>query len=85
MLVQKHWAGVGASERDELGYPNVALSEGAGRNAADPTRLAAVAFIEADRTLRETQDGDQASSAFLALVDKGSIGPKAAMAGTPYA
>ncbi|ESX14919.1 hypothetical protein NKJ16_03060 [Mesorhizobium sp. M0179] len=64
----------------------VALSEGAGRNAADPdTRLAAVAFIEADRTLPETQDGDEAGSAFLALVDKGSIGPKAAMAGTPYA
>ncbi|WP_352498042.1 hypothetical protein [Mesorhizobium sp. M0030] len=44
-----------------------------------------MAFIEADRTFRETQDGDQASSAFLALVDKGSIGLKAALAGTPYA
>ncbi|MER9450709.1 hypothetical protein [Mesorhizobium sp. M0254] len=47
--------------------------------------MAAVAFIEADRTLRETQDGDEAGPAFLAIVDKGSIGLKAAMAGTPYA
>ncbi|WP_352886547.1 hypothetical protein [Mesorhizobium sp. M1305] len=44
-----------------------------------------MAFIEADRTLRETQDGDEAGPGFLAIVDKGSIGLKAAMAGTPYA
>jgi len=42
-------------------------------------------IAKAHRTFRETQDSRQASAAFLALVDKGSIGLKAAMAGTPYA
>jgi AcrR family transcriptional regulator len=81
--------------RDELAdVLTVALSEGAGRDAADPdARLAAalllatwsVAYTQAHRTFRETRDSDQASAAFLALVDKGSIGLNAAMAGTPYA
>ncbi|MBA1144091.1 TetR/AcrR family transcriptional regulator [Mesorhizobium neociceri] len=81
--------------RDELAdVLTVALTEGAGRDAADPdARLGAalllmtwsVAFIQAHRTFRETRDSGQASAAFLALVDKGSIGLKAAMAGTPYA
>jgi AcrR family transcriptional regulator len=81
--------------RDELAEVlTVALSEGAGRDAADPdARLAAalllatwsVAYTQAHRTFRETRDSDQASAAFLALVDKGSIGLNAAMAGTPYA
>ncbi|WP_352557113.1 hypothetical protein [Mesorhizobium caraganae] len=44
-----------------------------------------MAFIQAHRTFRETRDSGQASAAFLALVDKGSIGLKAALAGTPYA
>ncbi|WP_436262093.1 hypothetical protein [Mesorhizobium caraganae] len=44
-----------------------------------------MAFIQAHRTFRETRDSDQASAAFLALVDKGSIGLNAATAGTPYA
>ena len=81
--------------RDELAdVLTVALTEGAGRDAADPdARLAAalllatwsVAYTQAHRTFRETRDSDQASAAFLALVDRGSIGLKAAMAGTPYA
>jgi AcrR family transcriptional regulator len=81
--------------RDELAEVlMVALFEGAGRDAADAdARLAAallltiwsVAFIQAHRTFRETRDTGQATAAFLAVVDKGSIGLKAAMAGTPYA
>ena len=81
--------------RDELAEVlTVALSEGAGRDPTDPdARLAAalllatwsVAYIQAHQTFRQTRDTEQASAAFLALVDKGSIGLKAAMAGTPYA
>ena len=81
--------------RDELAEVlTVALSEGAGRDPTDPdARLAAAlllatwseAYIQAHQTFRQTRDTEQASAAFLALVDKGSIGLKAAMAGTPYA
>jgi AcrR family transcriptional regulator len=81
--------------RDELAEVlTVALSEGAGRDPADPdARLAAalllatwsVAYTQAHQTFRQTRDMEQASAVFLALVDKGSIGLKAAMAGTPYA
>jgi hypothetical protein len=44
-----------------------------------------VTFVQAHRRFRQSQDADTAKAAFLALVDKGSIGLKAAMAGTPYA
>jgi hypothetical protein len=44
-----------------------------------------VAFIEAHRTFRQTRNTEQAKAALLALIDKGTIGLKAAMAGTPYA
>ncbi len=81
--------------RDELAeVVTVALSECAGREPADPdAHLAAslllstwaVAFIQAHRTFRRTRKTEAASTIFLALVDKGSIGLKAAMAGTPYA
>jgi AcrR family transcriptional regulator len=81
--------------RDELAQVvTVALSEGAGREPTDPdARLAAdlllatwtVAFIQAHRTFRRAQDTEEANAAFLAIVDKGTIGLKAAMAGTPYA
>jgi hypothetical protein len=81
--------------RDELAQVlTVSLSEGAGRDPADPdARLAAalllatwsVAYTQAHQTFRQTRDTEQATTAFLALVDKGSIGLKAAMAGTPYA
>jgi hypothetical protein len=43
-----------------------------------------VAFISAHRTFRETRDREQANAAFLAIVDRGSVGLKAAMEGTPY-
>jgi AcrR family transcriptional regulator len=81
--------------RDELAQViAVALSECVGREPDDPdARLAAglllatwtVAFIQAHRTFRQTRNTEQAKIAFLAIVDKGSIGLKAAMAGTPYA
>lgn len=81
--------------RDELAQAvTVALSECGGREPADPdARLAAgvllatwtVAFIEAHRTFREKQNAEEAKAAFLAIVDKGTLGLKAAMAGTPYA
>ena len=81
--------------RDEFAdVVTVALSECVGRTAADPdARLAAalllatwtIAFTEAHRTFRETRSTAKAQAAFLAIIDKGSTGLKAAMAGTPYA
>lgn len=71
-----------------------ALSACAGRDAADPdAHLAAglllatwtTAFIQAHQIFRHTHNAKKARSAFLAIVDKGTIGVKAAMAGTPYA
>jgi AcrR family transcriptional regulator len=81
--------------RDELAQVvTVALSECAGRETTDPAaHLAAglllatwtVAFIQAHRNFRQRRDTEEANAAFLAIVDKGTIGLKAAMAGTPYA
>ncbi len=81
--------------RDEIAQVvTVALSEGAGREPADPdARLAAslllatwtVAFLQAHRTFRESRNTEEAKTAFLAIVDKATIGLKAAMAHTPYA
>jgi AcrR family transcriptional regulator len=81
--------------RDELAQVvTAALSECVGRDPDDPeAQLAAglllatwtVAFIQAHRTFRQGQDIEEAKAAFLAIVDKGTIGLKAAMAGTPYA
>jgi AcrR family transcriptional regulator len=81
--------------RDELAQVvTAALSECVGRDPADPdAHLAAglllatwtVAFIQAHRTFRQGRDIEEAKAAFLAIVDKGTIGLKAAMAGTPYA
>jgi AcrR family transcriptional regulator len=81
--------------RDELAHVMAAaLSACVGRNPDDPdARLAAglllatgtVAFLEAHRTFRQTQDTGAAQAAFLTMIDKGSVGLKAAMAGTPYA
>lgn len=71
-----------------------ALAESAGREAGDAdAHLAAelllatwtVAFIEAHQAFRRNRDAEQARAAFLGVIDKGSIGLKAAMAGTPYA
>jgi AcrR family transcriptional regulator len=81
--------------RDEIAQVvTVALSESVGREPADPAaRFAAgllsatwtVALIQAHQTFRQTRDSEGAKAAFLAIVDKGTIGLKAAMAGTPYA
>jgi AcrR family transcriptional regulator len=81
--------------RDELTHVvTVALSESVGREPTDPDAYLAaglllatwtVGFIQAHRTFRQKRDAEQAKAAFLAIVDKGSIGLEAAMAGTPYA
>ncbi len=81
--------------RDELAQiVAVAFSECVGREPADPAaHLAAglllatwtVALIQGHWTFRQRQDTKKAKAAFLAMVDKGTIGLKAAMAGTPYA
>jgi AcrR family transcriptional regulator len=81
--------------RDEIAQVvTVALSECAGREPADPAaHLAAglllatwaVALIQAHRTFRERRDTAEAKAAFLTIVDQGTIGLRAALAGTPYA
>ena len=81
--------------RDELAQVvAVALSECVGREPTDRgAQLAAglllatwtVALIQAHQTFRRTRDRKKAKAAFLSLVDKGTIGLKAALAGTPYA
>jgi AcrR family transcriptional regulator len=80
--------------RDELAQvASDALSACAGRDPADPdAHLAAglllatwtVAFTQAHQTFRNTRNAKKTRSAFLAIVDKGTLGLKAAMAGTPY-
>ena len=81
--------------RDELTQVvAVALSECVGRDPPDPiAHLAAslllatwtVALIQAHETFRRSRDADKAKAAFLTIVDKGTIGLKATMTGTPYA
>ena len=81
--------------RDELAQVvTVALSECVGREPSDPSaNLAAslllatwtAALIQAHQTFRQSGDTEGAKAAFLAMVDKGTLGLKAAMAGTPYA
>ncbi len=81
--------------RDELAQVvATALTDGAGRDAHDPqARLAAslllatwsVALIESHRAFRQHGDAQRAKAGFLALLDQGHAGVKAALAGTPYA
>ena len=81
--------------RDEIAqFVAVELSEGAEREPADPDAYLAanlllamwtVAYIQAHRTFRQSRDTAKANAIFLAMIDKGSIGLKSAMAGTPYA
>jgi hypothetical protein len=83
------------SIRDELAQViTVALSECVGRESTDPdAHLAAslllatwtAALIRAHRTFRQSRNSEKAKAAFLAVVDRGTTGLKAAMAGTPYA
>jgi AcrR family transcriptional regulator len=71
-----------------------ALSECVRREASDPDAVMAanlllatwtVALIQAHRTFRQSRGTKEANAAFLAIVDKGTVGVRAAMAGTPYA
>jgi AcrR family transcriptional regulator len=81
--------------RDELAQVvTTALAASVGRKPADPDAYLAaslllatwtVALIGAHRIFRRTRSAEKAKAAFLADVDKGTIGLKAAMAGTPYA
>jgi AcrR family transcriptional regulator len=81
--------------RDELAQVlTAALAECAGREPGDcDAQLAAglllatwtVAFLQAHETFREKRDTEAANAVFLAIVDRGSLGLAAAMAGTPYA
>ena len=81
--------------RDELAQLLAqALSDAAGRDADDPdAHLAAnllvatwgVAFMEAHRTFERHQDSAAAKATFLAIVEKGTTGLRAMLAGTPYA
>jgi AcrR family transcriptional regulator len=81
--------------RDEIAHVvAVALSESVGREPGDPAAdltagllLATwtVALLQAHRAFRQGRDAKEAKALFLAFVDKGSLGAKAALAGTPYA
>ena len=71
-----------------------ALCQSAEREADDPdAHLAAglllatwtVAIIQAHRVFRQRRDAAAAQVVFLAIVDKGTVGIQAAVAGTPYA
>ena len=81
--------------RDEIAHVvATALSDCVGRPPDDPAaQLAAslllatwsVAFLQAHRSFRERRDTEEAQATFLAFVDKGALGLRAALAGTPYA
>ncbi|MFZ6643918.1 TetR/AcrR family transcriptional regulator [Undibacterium sp. TC4M20W] len=43
-----------------------------------------VALVQAHQSFRQKQDAAEAKTVFLAIVDKGSVGIKAALAGTVY-
>jgi AcrR family transcriptional regulator len=72
----------------------VALAEGVGRTPDDPdAQLAAglllatwtIAFLQAHRTFRQQLNPEAAKATFRSLVNQGTVGLKAALAGTPYA
>jgi AcrR family transcriptional regulator len=81
--------------RDEFAqFVTVLLAESVGREPNDPdAHLAAglllatwtIAFIQAHNAFRQKEDAEAAKAVFLAIVDRGTIGLEAAMAGTPYA
>ena len=85
--------------RDELtNMLAIALVKAANRDYATPqpdpsANLAAsllvatweVAFLEAHRIFSQSRDIQEANTAFLAIVDQGTRGLKAAVLGTPYA
>ncbi len=81
--------------RDELtDMLAIALAEATDRSQPDPVaNLAAsllvatweVAFLEAHRIFRQSRSIKKANTAFLAIVDQGTRGLKAAVEGSPYA
>jgi AcrR family transcriptional regulator len=81
--------------RDELAREAAqALTAAVGRPDGDADAQLAAALLlavwtvgmcQAHGCFQRTGDSQQASAAFLAAVDKGSTGLKAALAGTPYA
>ncbi len=81
--------------RDELtDVLTAALAKAAHRRHPDPTAsLAAsmlvaiweVAFLEAHRVFHQNRNIKKANAAFLAIVDQGTRGLKAAVEGSPYA
>jgi AcrR family transcriptional regulator len=81
--------------RDELtDMLTTALAKVADRRQPDPAaRLAAsllvstwqVAFLEAHRIFHQSHEIKKANKAFLAIVDQGTRGLKAALEGSPYA
>lgn len=44
-----------------------------------------VAFLHGHRTFRESRNAKKAEAAFLAVIERGTVGVRAAVAGTPYA
>jgi AcrR family transcriptional regulator len=80
--------------RDEIAQVvTVALADCVARDATDPDAVLAaslllatwtVAFLQAHRTFRQTNNEAKAQATFLALVDQGTLGLKAALSGTPY-
>lgn len=80
--------------RDEFtGVVAAALAESIGRGAADPEAHLAShlllatwtsAFIQAHRSFRQYGDTERAKAVFLEVIDRGSSGVRAALAGTPY-
>ena len=81
--------------RDELGrFLADLFAVDVGRQPVDPVaHLAAhwllatwtVAYVQAHQAFRQSRNVAQAKTVFLALVDQGTIGLEAALAGTPYA
>jgi AcrR family transcriptional regulator len=80
--------------RDELArFLTAALSETVGRGADDPdTHLAAsllvaawgVAFVEAHRAYRRNENPKEAQAVLLALIDRATVGLKAAFSDTSH-
>ncbi|WP_229708958.1 TetR/AcrR family transcriptional regulator [Silvimonas iriomotensis] len=80
--------------RDELGQTvATGLAHSAGQDPTDPAaQLAAAllvatwttAFLHAHRLFQAQRDTAAANTAFLALIDQGTLGVNAALAGSPY-
>jgi AcrR family transcriptional regulator len=80
--------------RDELtDVLTIALAKAAGRHLPDPAATLAasllvatweVAFLEAHRIFHQSRDIEKANTGFLAIIDQGARGLKAAVEGSPY-